>query len=79
MTMPMPPPPRSLKGHLLLGLAFLVCPCHVPLLLAILAGTSLAGTLSEHFGVTLLAFSVIFAAAVFFGLRALKSSEQRRI
>lgn len=78
MTMPMPPPPRSLKGYLLLGLAFLVCPCHLPVLLVVLAGTGLAGALSRHFGVAFLALSVIFVASVFFGLRALKSSERGR-
>ena len=61
-----------MKGYLLLGLAFLTCPCHLPILLAVLAGTGLAGALSQHFGVALLAFSAIFVASLFLGLRALK-------
>ena len=77
--MMMPRPPRSLKGYLLLGLAFLTCPCHLPLLLVVLAGTGLAGALSQHFGVAFLVFSVIFVASLFLGLRALKSGEQGRM
>ena len=71
-------PPRSLKGHVLLGLAFLTCPCHLPILLAVLAGTGLAGALSQYFGVAFMALSVIFTVSVFLGLKALKGSEQRK-
>lgn len=69
------PPPRSLKGYLLLGLAFLTCPCHLPILLAVLAGTGLAGVLSQYVGVTVLVLSVIFVASLVLGLRALRRSE----
>lgn len=67
--------PKSLKGYLLLGLAFITCPCHLPLLLLVLAGTGLAGALSQHFGLAFLALSVIFVASLFLGLKALKGSE----
>jgi len=70
--------PKSLKGYLLLGLAVVTCPCHLPILLAVLAGSALAGVLSQHFGLILLMLSVIFLASLLLGLKALKGSEQRR-
>lgn len=74
-----PARPKSLKGYLLLGLAFVTCPCHLPLLLAVLAGTGLAGALSQYFGVVFLVLTVIFVASLIFGLRAMmKGDFQRR-
>ncbi|MBI4589690.1 MAG: mercury resistance protein [Candidatus Rokubacteria bacterium] len=73
-----PPRPRSVKGYLLLGLAFITCPCHLPLLLAVLAGTGLAGALSQYFGLVFLVLSVIFVSSLIYGLKVLKGSEQRR-
>ncbi len=73
----MPTAPRSLKGYLLLGLAFLTCPCHLPILLVALAGTGLVGVLSQHLGVTLLTLSVIFVTSLLLGLRALKRESRQ--
>ncbi|MBI2155088.1 MAG: mercury resistance protein [Candidatus Rokubacteria bacterium] len=73
-----PPRPRSVKGYLLLGLAFITCPCHLPLLLAVLAGTGLAGALSQYFGVAFVALSLIFLASLVLGLKAVKGSQQGR-
>ena len=73
-----PAPPRSLKGYLLLGVAFVTCPCHLPLLLAVLAGTGMASALSQYFGLAFLVLSVIFLSSLLYGLKALKGSEQRR-
>ncbi len=70
--------PRSLKGYLLLGLAFVTCPCHLPLLLVVLAGTGLAGALTQYFGIAFLVLSVIFIASLALGLKAIKGSDQRR-
>ncbi|MBI2466867.1 MAG: mercury resistance protein [Candidatus Rokubacteria bacterium] len=73
-----PARPNSVKGYLLLGLAVLTCPCHLPILLAVLAGTGLAGALSQYFGAIFLALSVIFVASLFLGLRVLKAADQQR-
>jgi hypothetical protein len=48
----------------------------LPLLLAVLAGTGLAGVLSQYFGVAFLLLTVIFVASLFLGLRALKSYKE---
>lgn len=71
--------PRSLKGYLLLGLAFVTCPCHLPLLLAVLAGTALAGTLSQYLWIAAAALTVIFLASLLLGLRALKGDGETRL
>lgn len=39
---------RSLKGWVLLVTRFLTCPCHLPLLAALFAGTALGGFLWEY-------------------------------
>ncbi len=67
-----------MKGSLLLGLAFVTCPCHLPLLLAVLAGTGLAGALSQHVGLVFLTLSVIFVLSLILGLKALRGGAQRR-
>lgn len=69
-----PARPNSLKGYLLLGLAVLTCPCHLPILLAVLAGTALAGALSQYVGMAFVALTVIFVASLVLGLRALKAA-----
>jgi mercuric ion transport protein len=63
--------PRSLKGSLLLGVAVLTCPCHLPILMAVLAGTGLAGLLSEYAGLALLALSLLFVVSLGLGLRTI--------
>jgi mercuric ion transport protein len=62
-------------GALLLGLAVVTCPCHLPLLLAVLAGTSVAGVLSQHVGLTVLGLTLIFLPALLLGFRALGRAE----
>jgi len=68
--------PKSLKGYLLLGLAVVTCPCHLPILLVVLAGTGLAAALREYIGIAVLVLTVVFVASVFLGLRALKGAGQ---
>jgi mercuric ion transport protein len=61
-----------MKRYFLLGLAMVTCPCHLPLLLVVLAGTGLAGVLSQHFGAAFLILSAIFVTSLLSGLKALK-------
>ncbi len=68
--------PRSLKGYLLLGVAFVTCPCHLPILLVVLAGTGVAGILSQYFGIAVLGLSVVFLASLLLSLKSLKSDKQ---
>ena len=73
-----PATPRSLKGFLLLGLAFITCPCHLPLFLVVLAGTGLAGVLSQYWWVTVTTLSAVFLVSLLFGLKALKGDKRER-
>ena len=70
--------PRSLKGYFLLGLAFVTCPCHLPLLVAVLAGTGLAGALTQHFWLVFLVLSVVFLCSLMYGLKTLRTRAQGR-
>jgi mercuric ion transport protein len=70
-----PAAPRSVKGYLLLGLAFVTCPCHLPVLLAVLAGTGLAGALSQYVGLAFLVLSVVFVVSLWLGLRAVRGDQ----
>jgi mercuric ion transport protein len=74
-----PASPRPLKGYLLLGVAFVTCPCHLPLLLAVLAGTGLAGALTQYFGVAFFALSVLFLISLVLGLKAVKGGQKGRM
>ncbi len=56
-----------MKGYLLLGLAFVTCPCHLPFLVAVLAGTGLAGALSQHVGLAFLVVSAMFVTPLLLG------------
>lgn len=40
--------------------AVVTCPCHLPLLLAVLGGTALGAALSEHMMIAIVAFTILF-------------------
>ncbi len=67
------PPRGNTKKYLSLGLAALTCPCHAPILVAVLAGTALGGWVSQHLGVVILAMAGIFILSLLYGLRASRS------
>ncbi|MFU7899054.1 broad-spectrum mercury transporter MerE [Pseudomonas aeruginosa] len=54
-------------------MAALTCPCHLPLLAAVLAGTSAGAALAEHWGIAALALAVLFLLALTRALRAFRS------
>lgn len=68
---------RPLKAYLLLGLAVITCPCHLPLLLAILAGTALTGAINPYLGVAFVAMTVIFVVSLLYGLKAWRQAERK--
>lgn len=51
------------------ALAVVTCPCHLPILLAVLASTALGAALAEHIGVILMVLSVLFVASAWSALR----------
>lgn len=54
------------------GLAALTCPCHLPLLAAVLAGTTAGAFLGEHWLVAALALTGLFFLSLTRALRAFK-------
>ena len=69
----LPPETRRPVTRYLWGvLAVLTCPCHLPILAAVLAGTTAGAFLGEHWGVAALALTALFVLAVARLLRAFK-------
>ncbi len=70
MTRGVPEAGRPRKAYLLLGVAAVTCPCHLPLALALLGGTALAAVLREHAAAAFAVMTVVFAGSLLRGLRA---------
>ena len=62
-------PQRDWKRVLSLGLAIVTCPCHIPILLVLLAGTALGAWLRQYMLVAFLAMSGVFGIALYYGLK----------
>ena len=62
-------PQRDWKRVLSLGLAIDTCPCHVPILLGLLAGTVLGAWLRHYMLVAVLAMSGVFVLTLYYGLK----------
>jgi mercuric ion transport protein len=62
-----------LKGYVLLAVALVACPCHLPLLLALLGGTALGALLAAHLLPAGVLLGGVFVGAFAVGLRALES------
>lgn len=66
---------RAIKGYLLLGSAVVLCPCHLPLVVALLGGTVLGGLLSGYLLPVSLAATGWFFVAIVLGWRLLHREE----
>lgn len=62
---------RSITGKLMLGAAFFLCPCHLPIYLVLLGGTAAGALLSENAYTTGGVLALTFLAALVLGLRML--------
>ena len=60
---------QRISAYLFTALAVVSCPCHLPLLLALLAGTTAGATLSQHWGLAALALTALFVLSVARALR----------
>lgn len=72
MTTPtaMPTARQRISAYLFAALALVTCPCHLPILLALLAGTTAGAYLGEHWGIAALALTALFVLSVTRALRA---------
>lgn len=66
---------RGVRGYLALGGALLVCPCHLPILAAVLAGTGVGAFIAGNQSVLFPILGVAFAGLLVLGLRALGAAE----
>ena len=62
-------PKRNWKRVLSLGLAIVTCPCHIPILLVLLAGTALGAWLQHYIVVAILAMSGVFVLTLYYGVK----------
>ena len=62
---------RSLKGWVLLATGFLTCPCHLPLIAAVLAGSALGGFLREYSSFILPLTGLYFIVSLIVGIKLL--------
>ncbi|MGQ0715613.1 MAG: broad-spectrum mercury transporter MerE [Gemmatimonadaceae bacterium] len=49
--------------YLMAAVAVLACPCHLPIWLALLSGTALAGVVSDHLGFALVPLTLLFVVS----------------
>ncbi len=56
----------TLRTGLAAALAVIACPCHVPLILALLAGTTFGASLASHTGLLYGAMTALFVGALVF-------------
>lgn len=63
----------SVKGYLMVVGAVVLCPCHLPILAAIFAGTALGAIITEQYSLLVPALGLAFAALLFAGLRLMTS------
>lgn len=61
---------RGWKSLLSLGLAALACPCHLPLVLGLLAGTTLGAWMNQHTLVVILMMLGVFVVSLRYGMRS---------
>ncbi len=69
-TLPGAAPPHRWKRGLSFGIAALACPCHLPIVVGLLAGTTLGGWMYQHMFIVTLAMLGIFVLALLYGLRS---------
>ena len=63
---------KPLTGYLWSALAVPTCPCHLPILAVVLAGTTAGAFIGEHWGVAAIALTGLFVLSVARLLRAFK-------
>ncbi|MBI2311429.1 MAG: broad-spectrum mercury transporter MerE [Betaproteobacteria bacterium] len=65
---------KPFAGYLWSALAALTCPCHLPLLAIVLAGTTAGAFIGEHWAIAGLALTGLFALSLTRALRTFRGS-----
>lgn len=69
---------KTIKNGLLTAVALVTCPCHLPLLLALLAGTSAGAWVARYQGPVFGVMAAVFAVSVYLLMRRLGEGGQKR-
>lgn len=64
--------PRTCRAYTWGVLAVLTCPCHLPILAAVLAGTTAGAFIGAHWGIAAVALTGLFVLSVMRVLRTFK-------
>lgn len=64
---------KFVTGYLWAVLAILTCPCHLPLLAVVLAGTTAGAVLSQHWVIAALGLISVFGLSLVRAMRTLGS------
>ena len=67
----------SVKGYALVVSALIFCPCHLPIVAAVFAGSMLGSAIAEHYGLLFPLMAGYFIGALFLGLRLMTRTEQQ--
>jgi len=70
-------PPQTLKGYVNLVIAGLTCPCHLPIILAVLSGTAFGAFLRNNILLLILTLTAIFLFTLFKGLKLINQTKER--
>jgi len=70
-------PPQKLKGYVNLVIAGLTCPCHVPIIIAVLGGTAFGAFLRNNILLLILTLTAIFLFTLFKGLKFINHTKER--
>ncbi|MBI1965686.1 MAG: mercury resistance protein [Betaproteobacteria bacterium] len=69
-------PVRGALTYFMGALAFLTCPCHLPILLLLLSGTAAGAFLSQNLGIAFLLLLPVFLLSAFATWRLLDRSDR---
>ncbi|MBB0025177.1 broad-spectrum mercury transporter MerE [Chitinivorax sp. PXF-14] len=62
------------RGYVWGALAALTCPCHLPILAAVLAGTTAGAFIGDHWGIAALALAGLFFLSLARAIRAFRGT-----
>ena len=63
---------KPISGYLWGGLAVLTCPCHLPVLAVVMAGTTAGAYVGEQWGFAVLGLTGLFVLSLVRALRAFR-------
>lgn len=64
--------------YVMAALAVVTCPCHLPILAAVLAGTAFGAAITEHLGLAVFVSTVLFIASAWGAMRLFSKTSNER-